>query len=132
VKPRYWERAKRELFRSDPRLGAIIARHPRIHLVSRGDSFQTLARSIVGQQISVKAAQAVWLRLDDELIGRAKRHSARSGKSVSKLVSDYFALIDDEPSATAVTPRVRSLRGALAGSGLDEGDYRRHLEDKHR
>ena len=36
---------------------------PRIHLVSRGDAFQTLARSIVGQQISVKAAQSVWARL---------------------------------------------------------------------
>ena len=71
------------------------------------------------------------LRLDDELIGRAKRHSAKSGKSVSKLVSDYFALIDDESAVTDLTPRVRSLRGALAGSGLDERDYRRHLEEKH-
>jgi len=72
------------------------------------------------------------LRLDDELIGRAKRHSAKSGKSVSKLVSDYFALIDDESATTDLTPRVRSLRGVLAGSGLDERDYRRHLEEKHR
>ncbi len=63
MKPRYWERAKRDLARNDPRLGAIIRRHPRAHLVSRGDPFQTLARSIVGQQISVKAAQAVWQRL---------------------------------------------------------------------
>lgn len=63
MKPRYWEKAKRELARNDPLLGAIIARYPRIHLVSRGDPFQTLARSIVGQQISVKAAQAVWERL---------------------------------------------------------------------
>jgi len=63
LKPRYWDKAKRELGRNDPLLGAIILRYPRIHLVSRGDSFQTLARSIVGQQISVKAAQAVWQRL---------------------------------------------------------------------
>jgi len=34
------------------------------HLHSRGDPFTTLARSIVGQQISVKAAQAVWLRFE--------------------------------------------------------------------
>jgi hypothetical protein len=71
------------------------------------------------------------LRLDDELIDRAKRHSAKSGKSVSRLVSDYFALIDAELPSTEVTPRVRSLRGSLAGSGLDESDYRRHLEEKH-
>jgi len=62
VKPAYWERAKRALARSDPVMGAIILRYPRMHLVSRGDAFQTLARSIVGQQISVKAAQSVWER----------------------------------------------------------------------
>ncbi len=63
MKPRYWERAKRALARGDPVMAAIIRRYPRIHLVSRGDPFQTLARSIVGQQISVKAAQTVWNRL---------------------------------------------------------------------
>lgn len=67
MKPHYWDKAKRELSRSDPVLGAIIRRHPRIHLVARGDPFHTLARSIVGQQISVKAAQAVWNRLLDVL-----------------------------------------------------------------
>ncbi|MBW6469099.1 MAG: antitoxin [Coriobacteriia bacterium] len=72
------------------------------------------------------------LRLDEELIDRAKRHSAKSGKSVSKLVSDYFSLIDADTAPAEITPRVRSLRGALAGSGLEECDYRRHLEDKHR
>jgi hypothetical protein len=73
------------------------------------------------------------LRLDDDLIRRAKRHSAKSGKSVSKLVSDYFALIDakDKLAADELTPRVRSLKGALSGAKLDERDYRRHLEKKH-
>jgi len=42
---------------------AIMRRHPGIALKSRGDAFQTLARSIVGQQISVKAADSVWARL---------------------------------------------------------------------
>jgi len=72
------------------------------------------------------------LRLDEKLIASAKRHSAASGKSVSQLVSDYFALIDAQDRDIEITPRVRSLRGVLAGSGLDEGDYRRHLEDKYR
>lgn len=71
------------------------------------------------------------LRLDDELIGRAKRHSAKSGKSVSKLVADYFALIDAPPPADEITPRVRALRGSLAGSGVSEADWLAHLEDKH-
>jgi len=72
------------------------------------------------------------LRLDEKLIASAKRHSAESGKSVSQLVSDFFALIDAEDSDVDITPRVRSLRGVLAASGLDESDYRRHLEEKYR
>ena len=67
MKPAYWDRAKRALAKNDPVMGAIVKRFPRIHMVSRGDPFQTLARSIVGQQISVKAAQSVWERLVGEL-----------------------------------------------------------------
>jgi len=51
------------LAKSDPVLARIIRRHPRVALASRGDAFSTLARSIVGQQISVKAADAVWGRV---------------------------------------------------------------------
>jgi DNA-3-methyladenine glycosylase II len=60
LKPEYWERAKRALARRDPVLAAIMRRHPRVHLVPRGAPFHTLARAIVGQQISVAAAQSVW------------------------------------------------------------------------
>ena len=63
VKPHYWNRAKRALARRDPVMAAIMRRHPRVHLVARGAPFQTLARAIVGQQISVKAAQSVWSRV---------------------------------------------------------------------
>jgi DNA-3-methyladenine glycosylase II len=63
VRPEYWLRAKRTLARRDPVLAGIMRERPRIALQSRGDPFQTLARSIVGQQISVKAAQSVWNRL---------------------------------------------------------------------
>ena len=72
------------------------------------------------------------LRLDDELIASAKRHGAASGKSVSQLVADYFALLGASPADGGATPRVRALRGVLAGSGVDETDWRRLLEDKHR
>ena len=60
MKPDYWDRAKRSLARRDPVMAAIIRRHPRVHLVPRGAPFHTLARAIVGQQISVAAAQSVW------------------------------------------------------------------------
>ena len=55
--------AKRALARRDPVMGAIIRAHPKIFLVPRGEPFFTLARAIVGQQISVKAAQSVWERV---------------------------------------------------------------------
>jgi len=61
--PDYWTRAKRALARRDALLAQIIRAHPRIALRCRGEPFQTLARSIVGQQISVKAATSVWNRL---------------------------------------------------------------------
>lgn len=62
VVPDYWPRAKRALARRDPVMAGLIRAHPRTGLRSRGDPFQTLARSIVGQQISVKAADSVWGR----------------------------------------------------------------------
>lgn len=61
--PAYWTRAKRALARQDPVLDAVIRAHPVAIMRSRGDAFQTLMRSIVGQQISLKAADSVWARL---------------------------------------------------------------------
>ena len=57
MKPAYWDRAKRALARSDPVMAKIISSHPRVYLVPRGEPFHTLARAIVGQQISVAAAR---------------------------------------------------------------------------
>jgi DNA-3-methyladenine glycosylase II len=60
--PRYWSTATRALAAADPVLARLIETHRALQLGSRGDAFQTLARAIVGQQISVKAAQSVWER----------------------------------------------------------------------
>ena len=59
-KPFFWENAKKDLINKDKKLGKIIINYPKDFLFSKSDPFYTLARSIVGQQISVKAAQAVW------------------------------------------------------------------------
>jgi DNA-3-methyladenine glycosylase II len=60
--PSYWHTACAELAAADPVMAALIARYPDAVLANRGDPFQTLARAIVGQQISVKAADSVWAR----------------------------------------------------------------------
>lgn len=66
--PHYWSKAKRSLARRDPVLATIIRAHPSVALRCRGDAFQTLARSIVGQQISVKAADSVWRRFSETVV----------------------------------------------------------------
>jgi DNA-3-methyladenine glycosylase II len=65
--PDYWPVAARELARRDPVLSKLTARCDGLTLGSRGDAFSTLVRAIVGQQISVKAAQSIWDRLRCEL-----------------------------------------------------------------
>ena len=63
TKPAYWDEATRALVKRDVVMARLVAEYPGIHVVRRGDPFTTLARAIVGQQISVKAAQAIWDRL---------------------------------------------------------------------
>jgi DNA-3-methyladenine glycosylase II len=66
--PDYWDDACRHLGKRDRVMRKLIPRFGEARLQSRGDAFTTLARSIVGQQISVKAAQSVWTRFV-ELLG---------------------------------------------------------------
>ena len=62
VTPDYWEEACKHLVKKDRVMKRLIPQFGDACLQSRGDPFITLARSIVGQQISVKAAQSVWDR----------------------------------------------------------------------
>ena len=58
--PDYWNEACTALAKRDKVMRKLIKDYPEAQLRTRGDPFQTLARAIVGQQISVKAAQSVW------------------------------------------------------------------------
>ena len=60
--PGYWVDARKHLMKKDRVMKRMIPQLGDGTLQSRGDAFSTLARSIVGQQISVKAAQTVWDR----------------------------------------------------------------------
>jgi len=60
ITPDYWVEACKHLAKKDRVMKRLIPQFGDACLESRGDAFTTLARSIVGQQISVKAAQSVW------------------------------------------------------------------------
>ncbi len=103
MKPAFWDDATRALGRADPVMRRLIRAVPGAHLVRRGDPFTTLARAIVGQQISVKAAQTIW-----------ERFTAAAGA----------------PGAPLDPRRVSRMRPAtLRRCGLSErkGDYLRDL-----
>jgi hypothetical protein len=73
------------------------------------------------------------LRLDDDLIRRAKEFSEAEGKSLSKLVGDYFLLLSksSHTSRDNLGPITRSLNGVLRSKKASEDDYHEYLEEKH-
>jgi DNA-3-methyladenine glycosylase II len=62
ITPVFWSEACEHLMVNDRVMKRLIPEFGDGCLETRGDAFMTLARSIVGQQISVKAAQTVWDR----------------------------------------------------------------------
>jgi DNA-3-methyladenine glycosylase II len=85
--PDYWQQAQTELSASDPVMARIIEIYRGENLQSKEDAFHTLARSITGQQISVKAADAIWGRLEAQLLAISRQLSVNP-KNV--------AMVDDD------------------------------------
>ena len=109
-----WGRACASLRRADPVLAKIIDRHANARIEPRDDAFFSLARSIVGQQISVKAAASVWQRFEAEVrdvtphaVARKTEHSLR-GCGLSRAKARY----------------VLSLAEHFIDGGLREGLWR--------
>src|SRR5210317_1356871 len=63
TKPKYWEEGKKYLSKKDKILKELIRKYPG-YLKSRKDPFFSLCKSIVGQQISVQAANSVWKKFE--------------------------------------------------------------------
>lgn len=61
--PAYWAEAKRELMQRDRIMNKLIPQFGDLHLRGQPDPFTTLARSIVGQQVTPKAADLAWGKL---------------------------------------------------------------------
>jgi len=72
------------------------------------------------------------LRLDADLIERAKRQARSKGTSVSAMVTGYFSTLDQTRPSHAITPSVRKLRGVLRQKSVDRETYREHLIKKHK
>ena len=66
-KPEYWQESIDYLSNIDAKLGELINKYSQSTLTTHGDALETLMRSIVGQQISVKAAASVWQKIIDLL-----------------------------------------------------------------
>lgn len=73
------------------------------------------------------------LRMESDLINSAKTAAEKKGKSLSKMVADYFTLITktEVEQKNDIPPNVKALSGILKGSGLDENAYKKHLEEKY-
>ena len=127
--PKYWTEATEHLSCRCATMAALIAEYPMETLTGRGDAFYTLLRSIVGQQISVKAADTVWGRLEAKIkplvpakVARARdttlRAAGLSGQKVSYCknlarfflehlpsdgISDYWVGLSDEEIVKQLT-----------------------------
>ena len=60
-----WDNAVTDLSKNDNIIAKIIADYPKERMEMKNDTLHTLVRSVVGQQISVRAADAIWSRLDE-------------------------------------------------------------------
>jgi len=62
--PSYWNSAKKTLSKRDPVLKKVIKKFNKGFLTTRKDPFFSLCRTVVGQQISTKAADSIWLKFE--------------------------------------------------------------------
>ena len=119
-KPIFWEKAKKELVQKDRKLARIIKNYPKDFLFSKSDPFYTLARSIVGQQISVKAAQAVWDKIENKL-GKIK--------ATSIYKSHYMTLKSCGLSRQKIS-YLRSLSSAFLNNELNIRNWKSMKEEQ--
>ena len=62
--PQYWNKAKKILSKRDPILRKIIKKYNKGFLTTKNKPFFSICRTIVGQQISTKAADSIWLKFE--------------------------------------------------------------------
>ncbi len=128
--PAYWEEAKAHLSGKDPVMAGIIAAYQGEALRGRGDAFYTLARSIVGQQISVKAADAVWGRLEARVgvLGSGFQVSGEKKKRGAGAFREAMLTLCEEELRSCGLSRskaiyIRSLAEFFSAHDIGEGHW---------
>ena len=72
------------------------------------------------------------LRMDEEIVRKAKKEAKRRGKSVSRMVAEFIESIGSRPdSGKVLPPTTASLVGILKGREVSEDDYKVHLREKY-
>ena len=72
------------------------------------------------------------LRMDEEVVQKAKMEAKRRGKSVSRMLAEFIESIGSEPySKKILPPTTASLIGILKGQEISEDDYKAHLREKY-
>lgn len=128
MKPSYWEEATRALAQRDRVLRRLIRAHPDVHLKRRSDPFTTLARAIVGQQISVKAADTIWRRFVAAVAPAAKR-AAFPRIAPSIVAATDIASLRHCGLSVRKAEYLRDLAAHFASGTLDPKGWRR-LDDE--
>ncbi len=78
MKPKWWNKAKKQLSQRDKVMKKLLSVY-KGHLTTRNNFFYSLSRSIISQQISVSAADSVFLKFEKKCRGKI------NPKIVSKL-----------------------------------------------
>ena len=72
------------------------------------------------------------LRMDEDVVRKAKMEAKRRGKSVSRMVAEFIESIGSRPDLEkALPPTTASLVGILKGKTISEDDYKIHLRERH-
>lgn len=130
ITPEYWDEAKAHLSKRDKTLKAIIKAYDGETLQLKGEPFFTLTRSIVGQQISVKAADSVYARFAEavgtvtpENVANCPAEVLRaSGLSASKVIYMHaLAMHFLDHHIGGKPPRMRSPSAKAASRPLGGG-----------
>jgi Family of unknown function (DUF6364) len=72
------------------------------------------------------------LRMDEDIVRKAKMEAKRRGKSVSQMVAEFIESIGlQQNSEKELPPTTASLVGILKGKEISEEDYKTHLREKY-